>query len=74
MLEACQSSGCRMQARVAIRTTRPQRDKLIHTLHMDNRTAPKAATRYCATHATRIMADLAGMADVDELMPGVVDV
>jgi hypothetical protein len=38
---------------------------------MDNRTAPKTATRYCVTHARVIMEGLVDMADRDELMPGV---
>lgn len=71
-VEACSASGCKMQARVAIRSQRVGRTDLKHTLHMDNRTAPKAATRYCTTHGARLMADLANMADADALMPGTI--
>lgn len=49
---------------MAVRTTRPSREDLRVTSYADDRSAPKAATRYCKEH---------GMATVRELLTVVVD-
>lgn len=74
-VEQCQNGGCKMQARVAIRTKRgsgAKRGELTHTIYMDNRTAPKIAARYCVTHGARLASDLVYLGDRDELMPSTV--
>ena len=70
--EACRSTGCTMQARVAIRTLRgsgARRGEMTNTIYMDNRTAPKLAARYCTKHGAEMAAGLVSLADEDEPMP-----
>lgn len=58
IVEHCTSPGCARDARAAVRTTRSARDDIRVTLHPDNRTAPKAAGRYCYEHTLALLADL----------------
>lgn len=60
----CFDPRCEREARMAVRTTRPSREDLRVTSYADDRSAPKAATRYCKEH---------GMATVRELLTVVVD-
>lgn len=51
-------SQCGDASRMAIRTTRPNRDTLKSTVYWDDRTAPKSATRYCASHGEQCLIEL----------------
>lgn len=57
----CSLSGCEAEARMAISTKRPRRAKIVTTVWWDDRTAPKAAQRYCRHHGGGLLADLARM-------------
>lgn len=54
----CKTEGCNRPATVALRTTRPTRGDLRTTIYFDERTAPKAATRYCTPHGAGLAAEL----------------
>lgn len=46
----CEAQGCTLDARMAIRTTRPTRENVQNVVYSDNRSAPKMAMRYCKAH------------------------
>jgi len=59
--EACFTEKCLRPARAAISTRRgggAKRGEMSSTLHYDNRTAPKSATRYCRACAIELMISL----------------
>lgn len=62
----CQANGCNRPARCALHTRRPTRDKLTTTIYYDDRTAPKAAVRYCKEHGRETAHGLMQIVDNDE--------
>jgi hypothetical protein len=57
----CHETGCDEEARVALRTTRPQRDNVKTVIFWDNRAeaVPKQAEHLCTKHALGIIEELA---------------
>ncbi len=54
----CTAPDCPNPPRMALRTTRPTREKLTTTIHYDNRTAPATASPYCRWHGAECLAQL----------------
>ena len=50
MEQQCNSHDCGQPARMAIRTTRPSRDRITTQVYWDNRTAPRTAEQLCRAH------------------------
>lgn len=68
MSQKCQSRGCLNQARVAIATKRPNRERMYSTIDYDDRTAPKTFSRYCKKCAIDIMTGIIrSVVDDDEM-------
>jgi len=57
--ESCSSPDCDRPARMAIRTTRPQRDNVVVTVWTDSHAdkVPAKAPRYCREHGADMLAD-----------------
>ena len=53
--EMCQSVGCKNEARAAVHTGMNGKT----SMYIDNREAPKTATRYCKGHTVALVAALA---------------
>lgn len=55
----CRTEGCKRPATVALRTTPTRGDLHLRiTIYFDERTAPKAAARYCTSHGAGLAAEL----------------
>jgi hypothetical protein len=65
-MSACNSMGCKCEARMAIRTIRPvarlgSRGRMYSVVDYDDRTASGVANRYCRTHGLELMTELIRM-------------
>jgi hypothetical protein len=62
----CATAGCLREARMALLTSRRQRDTLKTTVWYDDRTAPKAAARHCKAHGAELVAALTASLVADD--------
>jgi hypothetical protein len=67
----CSTSGCKNQARAAIRTIRSTRERIVSTVDYDNRTAPKTFEALCKQCTINTITELINvLVDSDVRMPG----
>lgn len=57
----CSSTACTKPARMALRTYRPTRDRMITTVDFDNRSAVRGSKPYCKACGLHIVAGLVDM-------------
>jgi hypothetical protein len=66
----CSYEGCTNQARMAVKTQRPSRERVWSRVDYDDRSAPRGGQRVCREHGIAMMHDLIlTMTDEDAHMP-----